>query len=92
MNRPITVCDDGAGDAERSELGRAEMTDDGGVGEQEERFGDESGERRNGEPGDLAVLGRCRVAATLDRCPSGVSAGVSPPGRWNPVAKAFRWC
>ena len=44
------------GDAEAGELGGAEMADDRGVGEQEERLGDQGQERRDGQPQDLAVV------------------------------------
>ena len=40
-----------------------EVADDGGVGEQEERLGDEGEERRDGQPQDLAV-GRAVHAAS----------------------------
>ena len=35
------------------QLRRAEVADDGGVGEQEQRLGDQGEERRDGEPEDL---------------------------------------
>ena len=44
------------GDAEPGQLRRAEVADDRGVGEQEQRLGDEGAERGDGEPEDLAVL------------------------------------
>ena len=44
-------------DAEAGELGGAEVTDDRGVGEQEERLGDEGEEGRDGQAQDLAVDG-----------------------------------
>ena len=47
--------EDDRGDAEAGELGRAEVADDRGVGEQEERLGDEREEGRDGEAQDLAV-------------------------------------
>ena len=43
------------GDAEARERGGAEVPDDGGVGEQEERLRDQGQERGQGEPPDLAV-------------------------------------
>ena len=46
----------GARDAEPGELGRAEVADDRGVGEQEERLGDEREEGRDREPEDLAAV------------------------------------
>ena len=46
----------GAGDTEPGQGCDAEAADDGGVGEQEERLGDEREERRHGEPQHLAVL------------------------------------
>jgi hypothetical protein len=48
------------GDAEAGELRGAEVADDGGVGEQEERLGDQRQEGRDGEPEDLPVLGPTR--------------------------------
>ena len=44
-------------DAEAGELGGAEVADDRGVGEQEDRLGDERQEGRDGESQDLAVDG-----------------------------------
>ena len=64
---PITVWHDRAGDAERGELCGAEMADDRGVGEQEDRLGDQGGERGDGEPGDLAVLRPARDAEPPDQ-------------------------
>jgi hypothetical protein len=56
--------EDDCRDAETRELGGAEVPDDGGVREQEERLGDQGEEGRDGEPQDLAVglpvLGRHR--------------------------------
>ena len=46
----------GAGDAERGQRRRAEVTDDRGVGEQEQRLGDQCAERGEGEAQDLAVV------------------------------------
>jgi len=46
---------DRPGDAEAGELGRPEVTDDRGVGEQEEGLRDEGQEGRYGEPQDLPV-------------------------------------
>ena len=43
------------GDAEPGQLGGAEVADDGGVGQQEERLGDQGQERRDGQPEDLPV-------------------------------------
>ena len=58
------------GDAERRELRRAEVTDDGGVGEQEERLRDQGQEGRDGEPEDLAVVGAVRwLGRSLGRSP-----------------------
>ena len=48
---------DRAGDAQSGEGGGAEVADDGGVGEQEERFGDEREERWNREPQHLPMEG-----------------------------------
>ena len=45
----------GTGDAEAGQLRGAEVADEGGVGEQEERLGDQGEERRDGQPEDLAV-------------------------------------
>jgi hypothetical protein len=59
--------EDLAGQAEPAERGRAEATDDRGVGEQEQRLGDERGERRDGQPEDPAVAGRPVRAARLGR-------------------------
>ena len=49
---------DRRGDAETGELRGAEVADDGGVGEQEERLGDQGQERRDRQSQDLAVAGR----------------------------------
>ena len=46
---------DRGGDAEPRQLGGAEMTDDGRVGEQEKRLGDQCEKRRKGKTQDLAV-------------------------------------
>ena len=48
---------DHRGDAEAGELGRAEVADDRGVREQEERLGHEGQESGHGEAQDLAVDG-----------------------------------
>lgn len=46
----------GRGDTETGELGRAQMADDGGVGHEEEGLGDEGAEGRHGECDDLSVV------------------------------------
>ena len=51
-------------DALAGQLGGAEVADDRGVGEQEQRLGHERQERRHREPQDLPVV-RVRHAATL---------------------------
>ena len=56
--------------AEPGELLGAQVTDDRAVGEQEERFGEEGAERRQGQPQDLPVV------------PAGFSPGESS-GRWS---------
>ena len=53
--QPDDRLEDDRGDAEAGELGGAEVADDGGVGEQEERLGDEREEGRHGQAQDLAV-------------------------------------
>ncbi len=50
-------------DAEAGELGRAEVADDRGVGEQEDRLGDEGEEGRDREAQDLAVDWPSRISA-----------------------------
>ena len=55
--------------AEPGELLGAQVTDDRAVGEQEERFGEERAERRQGEAQDLPVV------------PAGFLAGLSVKGR-----------
>ena len=55
--------------AEPGELLGAQVTDDRAVGEQEERFGEERAERRQGEAQDLPVV------------PAGFLAGLSVEGR-----------
>jgi hypothetical protein len=47
---------DGRGDGERGQLGRAEMADDRGVDEHVEGLGRERAERRDREQPDLAVV------------------------------------
>ena len=47
-----------AGGAETGKLGRAEVADDGGVGQEEEGFGDEGEEGRDGQPQDLGARAR----------------------------------
>ena len=56
-------------DAEPGELLGAQVSDDRAVGEQEERFGEERAERRQGEAQDLPVV------------PAGFLAGLSVKGR-----------
>ncbi len=46
---------DRGGDAEPGQFGGAEVTDDGSVGEQEQRLGDQCEKRRKGKAQDLAV-------------------------------------
>lgn len=68
---------DGAGDAEPGQLGGAEVADDGGIGEQEERLGDERQEGGHGQPEDLGVVGgrpdtgACRHPSSLGGEPTG---------------------
>jgi hypothetical protein len=53
-------------DGQAGELGRAQVPDDGGVGEDVDRLGDQRAERRHRQPGDLPV-----VAAVEGRRPPG---------------------
>ena len=67
MHRPTSGAEHRRGDAERGELGGAEVADDGGVGEQEQRLGDQGEEGRHGQAQDLPVVrarGRSRSDST----------------------------
>ena len=72
-------------DAEAGELGGAEVTHDGGVGEQEERLGDEGEERRDREAQDLpvdglhAAQGRSASARASERTRSPPKGGPTHP-------------
>jgi hypothetical protein len=53
--QPDDGLEDDRGDAEAGELRGAEVADDSGVGEQEERLGDEREEGGDGQAQDLAI-------------------------------------
>jgi hypothetical protein len=59
------------------------VTHDRGVGQQEERLGDQGGEGRNRQPGDLPVLAAEPVARVGDRStavgPTGAPSGHEDP-------------
>ena len=76
-------------DAEPGELRRAEVSDDRGVGEQEQRLGDEGEERGDGQAEDLPVdclHGRQR------RCARVVPAAVHDRGDASPILSGSRAC
>ena len=75
-----------AGDAQAAERHGAEAPDDGGVGEQEERLGDERAESRQRQPQDLRIL---RVGL---RQPRPALAGRTPRPRTARVRSARRRC
>ena len=62
--QPDDGLEDDGGDAEPGQRGGAEVADDGGVGEQEHRLGDQGEERGDGQPHDLPVV---RVVAMPNR-------------------------
>jgi hypothetical protein len=76
--QPDDRLEDDRGDAEARELGRAEVADDGGVGQQEERFGDEREEGRDGQAQDLAV---CLAVVGVHRFTLGTPQSSSIAGR-----------
>ena len=61
------------GDAEGGQLRRAEVTDDGGVGEQEERLGDQGEEGGDGQSQDLPVVGSRAEAAGRPLSPADIT-------------------
>ena len=91
----------GARDPEAGELGRAEMADDRGVGEQEERLGDEGEEGRDRETDDLAAVapggwggaGSRRLTEVLERLAPREpgQGGVSGDEGAHPVGSVRAW-
>ena len=69
--QPDERLEHGRSDAEAGQLGGAEVADDGGVGEQEQRLGDQGHEGRQGQPPDLPVVAPvepCRLRGAGAAC------------------------
>ena len=75
---------DRAGDGEPGQRGLAEVADHGGVGEKEERFGDEGAKRGDGEAQDLAVDG-----PPGQECSHSTSLGAAAGGGASPTKRGF---
>ena len=67
--------EDRRGDAEGGQLAGAEVAHDGGVGEQEERLGDQGEEGRHGQPQDLPVVLPRGGSRTSPTAPPPISRG-----------------
>jgi len=80
----------GARDAEAGELRGAEVADDGAVGEEEERLGDQGEEGRDGEAEDLARGGRRLLGLPVARHPARIVAATPGSQRVSP-RDAKRW-
>ena len=78
--------DDGPGDAQRRQFGGAEVPDDGGVGKQEQGFGDEGEERRYGQVQDLPVIADGRHGPDSDG--SALACGFSSTSEGNDLSYA----